>query len=308
MDEAKKLYDDKPEMNVSKIKLDKRRLENRIISDYKSVAIASIHQADTVALETLIEEMRNDEFSQDSVIGTILINASSMLEQMGYTNNIVQSRSKRKLKKQKSSLEQSISVTNEQLANLNLTMSQIDNDLMEHISNLKEYKLDLSQKSADLKVFEKEIIDYRDDTKNSLEPEINMYLQQADLKYQIDSDIVKGLQENCDISFLSIQELYSQKSYDLANKSMFEGNKILLQSSVDKVLLALQRATIVHPMHALSSTRKTITSSYKLQEELIDKDNKWTSMYNAAVASLPSYKKMSNTIVQKRVNLPLIKR
>lgn len=312
MNEAKKLYDNKPEMKVPKDKNDEQRLEQRylqqFISDYKLVATSSIRQANTSQLESLVDSIRKEEFSQDTVLDTVLSHASSMLDLIGYTTNLIQSRSKRELKKLHSSFGKQISETENQLANFSSTITQIDNYINDASFSLDEYHSDLSQKSTELKVLKKEISDYKTFSKNSLDPNKLRFLEQGELDFQLKKQSITDLENTCDISFLTIQDYYSQKSQSNSMKSLFEGEKILLHSLRDKVSLELEQTNYQNPIETLSRNRLNITSAYKIQEKLLNTLDRFTKSYNRKVSSLPSVKKMSEELRTKRMNYTSIKR
>ncbi len=310
MEQAKKLnHVDKESFNDLHIeKDDLRAIERRYSFDYKSLATSSIRHANTSPLESFVQDIEKEEFSKGTLLDSVLYYAPNLLQQMGYTHSLIESQSYRKLKKVKRGLEKQVASTDEQIVHLNQNITKIDEYVATSLADLKMHQNEASSQKKKLALFEKELLDYRGVAKTSLDPKTHMYLQQAELDYHIDEQRLGDLQETCEVAFSMIQEYYAQKSQELSLRSIFEGNKIILSSLVDKVHLELDRSSRAHPIQEMSRNRGAITDVYKIQELLLERDTKLTHLYNKKVENLPSYAKMSSTIMKQRQSLPKIKR
>lgn len=308
MNQAKQKATNEVPFQVKKNAKDKRALEQRYSFAYKSAVSSTIRQANTSPLENFISSIEKEELAQDGVLDTVLAFAGNILHQLGYTNSLIESRSQKKLKKTYTSLQKQLEHTDDQIGAIQLSLDQIDNYIIKESGNLQEYQNKLSDKKVELKKLREQIIDYEEETKNSLNPQEEFVIRQARLDFDLQEQLIEDLKETCETTHFAIEEYYAQKSQDYSLLSLFEGNKIMISALTDRVSLALERENHAHPLSILSSNRISITNTYKVQDDLLKRDNRLTHLYNQKTTSLPTYKTMSQELTKKRQSRAKINR
>lgn len=304
MEQAKKY--DTIELHLPKD--DARALERRYSYDYKSAATSATQKANTSSLENFIKTIEREDVPKDSLLDSLLYYAQTMLQQIGYTHTLVESKSKRKIKKYQHQLSKQLSATDDAIVFYDQQTNKIDEYIASLSFELEGYQDEYNNKKKELAKFEKEISDYTLVTKNSLKPQENMRLKQAKLDYELDEQKMDDVLQTCDVVFTSIQEYYAHKSQNISLKSLYEANKITLQSNLHKLDFALENSSRDHHLKTIAMNKYTIVGAYKLQEEILSTDARLTQLYNKKVDELPSDKFMSTSLMEKRQSLPKIKR
>lgn len=284
------------------------RLEKELVDEYISLAGNSISHSDTTQLKSFIDSLEKEEFPTDSFLDVLLFKTKNLLDIIGYTGEVIQSQSSRKLKKQKVNLDKKLLDTNKSIRTIDNVVSTMGSHIARENISLSSMSDYLQEKTVELNDLESSLNDYKEVNKLSLNPKKLSMIEKGERKHSLLIQELSGLQTNYYTSQNIVVEYESLRDKDLSMKYLLQSDKMAIDSSIKKTILSLERLKNGNSLKTLASNREGITSIYRHENVGLDNENASISLYNNATKHIASYAELSRSINEKRTSLPSINR